>query len=46
VFLWFHTSLTVAVGRLEIEGKIDAASAVELRRARVEDELVRMGFPR
>jgi hypothetical protein len=46
VFLWFHTTLPVSIGRFEVAGKIDPASAVDLRRARVEEKVVEMGFPR
>jgi len=46
VILWFHTTLPVAIGRFEVEGRIEPGSAAELRRARVEEKLVELGFPR
>ena len=46
VFLWFHTTMPVSIARFEIEGKIDPASIVDLRRARVEEMVVGLGFPR
>ncbi len=44
VFLWFHTTMPIAIQRLEIEGKVDPASIQALRATCAGKKLAEMGF--
>jgi hypothetical protein len=44
-FLWFHTTLPISIERLEIQAKVDPASAQSLRNSCAEKRLSELGFP-